>query len=87
MNKEAEGIQRSRCPLCGGRIVVSFLYQYSFDYIVGRKGRLRKTGRRRDGGPMEVAVAGCENEACDAYWDSDDFFLESGVFVDCKYKG
>lgn len=81
--KSSEGIIRSRCPLCGGKIVVSFLYQYSLDHIVGRNGRLRKTSRRSEGGSMEVAVASCSD--CEAYWDADNFEIFNDVFYDQKY--
>lgn len=83
--KSNEGIPRSRCPLCGGKIVVSFLYQYSLDHVVGRNGRLRKTFKKAEGGPMEVAVAACSD--CEAYWDADDFDIFDNVFYDQKYGG
>lgn len=81
--KSNEGKLRSRCPLCGGKIVVSFLYQYSLDHIVGRNGRLRKNFKKVEGGPMEVAIAACSD--CEAFWDADSFDIYDGVFYDFKY--
>lgn len=81
--KSDERKLRSRCPLCGGKIVVSFLYQYSLDHVVGRNGRLRKTFKKVEGGPMEVAIAACSD--CEAFWDTDSFDICDGVFYDRKY--
>lgn len=81
--KSNEGKARNCCPLCGGKIVVSFLYQYSLDHIVGRNGRLRKTFKKTEGGPMEVAVAACSE--CEAFWDADSFDIYDDVFYDFKY--
>lgn len=36
---------------------MSFLYQYSLDYIVGRNGRLRKTFKKPEGVAVELADA------------------------------
>lgn len=43
------------CPLCGGRIVVSNLYQYSLDYTMRKDGKIGKRYKRGDGGGR-----GCE---------------------------
>lgn len=80
---------RNRCPKCGGRIIVSDLYQYSMDYVVLKKpaGELSKNAKKRDAGPMEVMIAGCENPDCDAFWESDDFYISDDCFYDEKYVG
>ena len=79
-----EGIRRTRCPVCGGTIVVSDLYQYSYDYEIGKRGKLKKRGRRQDCGSMEVSVAGCLN--CGESWDADAFYIEDGMFFDLKNR-
>lgn len=72
------------CPVCGGKIVVSFLYQTSHDYTVTARGRLSKRFVRRGEYDMEVAVASCKS--CDAYWDANSFVVdEFGCFWDDKY--
>ena len=42
------------CPLCGGRIIVSDLCQYSVDYVVLKKpfGKLSKKAKKVDNGPI-----------------------------------
>lgn len=54
-----EGIVRDRCPLCGGKIVVSDLYQTSHDFEVRRGGKVSRRYTVTDCGSMEVSVAGC----------------------------
>lgn len=81
------GIKRNCCPLCGGVIVVSALQQYSLDYRVLKSGRVSKRYTVRDCGSMEVSIAGCLNEECDAYWDADSFAVDvDGSFFDYKYE-
>ena len=78
---------RKRCPRCGGKIIVSELYQYSIDQVVGRSGRLLKKRRKVDGGPSECIVASCENAVnCDTCWGVFDFYIdEDGYFHDKQY--
>lgn len=67
-----------RCPKCGGTIIVRFLYQYSHDYKVLRNGKLSKRYRKRDCGPLDVAIACCES--CGKYWNTDEVFVsQDGV--------
>lgn len=76
---------RSRCPQCGGAIIVSELYQYSFDYKVLKSGKLSKKYKRFDGGSMECHIASCE-KLCGAEWSSEDFLIdENENFIDLKY--
>lgn len=79
------GVPRKCCPLCGQKIVVSALYQYSHDYETTKKGKLSERYKTVDCGPLEVAIAACKNPDCEARWDSDEFFIEDGVFIDFKY--
>ena len=82
------GILRKVCPLCGGKIVVSDLYQLSYDYVVTRTGKKSTKRKVSRPGSMEVSIAACENapDACNAIWDADEFFIdESNRFIDCKY--
>lgn len=78
-----------RCPLCGGRIVVSDLYQSSHDYVITRKGVLSKRYAKGPEGSMECMIAACEHapDKCPAIWDADSFYIgEDGHFYDCKYE-
>ena len=76
------------CPLCGGRIVVSDLYQYSLDYKMRKDGKIGKRRKYVDCGSMEVSLASCENyKTCDARWEAEGFFVEpDGTFIDYKYS-
>ena len=78
------GTERKKCPLCGGQIEVSDLYQYSRNFKVTKSGRLSKKYIVRDCGPMEASIAGCD---CGAYWEVGDFDVTSeGRFIDYKYE-
>lgn len=80
-----EGIVRDRCPLCGGKIIVSDLYQFSRDYEVRKGGKVSLRYTVCDCGSMEVSVAGCANQ-CGAYWEADGFYIGTdGKFYDQKY--
>lgn len=76
------------CPLCGGRIVVSNLYQHSLDYTMRKDGKIGKRHKRGDDGPMDVSLASCENyKICDARWEAEEFFVgPDGTFYDYKYS-
>ena len=79
-----EGKRRTKCPLCGGEIGVSDLYQYEYNYRITKRGKISKNGKRRDCGSMEVSVAHCE---CGANWEQGDFEItEEGYFIDYKYR-
>lgn len=82
------GVKRDCCPLCGGRIIVSELYQYSLNYTVLKKpsGKLSKKHKKIDNGPIDCMVAGCDNKECNAYWEEDKFYIDSDdCFIDEKY--
>ena len=82
------GILRKVCPLCGGTIIVSDLYQLSYDYVITRTGKKGKKRKVSGPGSMEVSIAACENapDACNATWNPDEFVIdENDRFVDLKY--
>ena len=80
-----DGIRRKKCPLCGGEIGVSDLYQYEYAYRITKRGKISKNGKRRDCGSMEISVAWCK---CGANWDADQFEITAeGYFIDYKYRG
>lgn len=82
------GVKRDCCPLCGGRIIVSDLCQYSFDYVVLKRpfGKLSKKGKKVDSGSINSMIAGCENTDCEAYWEENEFYIDSNdCFIDEKY--
>lgn len=45
------------CPLCGGRIVVSVLYQCSLDYVMRRDGTIGNRCKRGKSVPMDADIA------------------------------
>ena len=88
MMKARDGIIRKVCPLCGGKIVVSDLYQISYNHTVTKSGKLSKKYSVSSPGSMEVSIAACENapDGCKASWDADSFFIdEKDRFVDLQY--
>ena len=76
------------CPLCGGRIVVSVLYQCSLDYVMRQDGTIGNRCKRGKSGPMDASIAACENyRACDARREVDDFCVDSDRrFLYYKYS-
>lgn len=88
MRLKREGVIRNRCPLCGGRIVVSDLYQLSYDHVITKFGKVSKKYTVSSPGSMEVSLAACENapDKCFATWDADSFFIDSNDrFVDLQF--
>lgn len=74
------------CPKCGGTIEISYLYQYSHNYLLGKRGKILKKYRSQDHGSTEEALACCTNKGCDTKWEVGDFIIdEFGYFVDLKY--
>ena len=77
------------CPLCGGKIIVSYLYQLSYNHIITAKGTVSEKYKVNGPFSMEVSVASCENtpDKCSAVWDVDDFYIDAEHrFVDYKYS-
>lgn len=82
------GVKRDRCPMCGGKIIVSELCQYSMEYVVREKpfGKISKKAKKVDNGPIDCIVAGCNNPYCEAYWEEGKFYIDSDdCFIDEKY--
>lgn len=74
------------CPVCGGQIEVSELFQYAHDFRLNKNGKLSKKYKKRDVGSMEVAIAGCLD--CGEYWDSEQFAIDQDDrFIDYKHDG
>lgn len=83
------GVIRKKCPLCGGKIIVSDLYQVSYDYFIRQDGTISKTHKTSSPMTMDASIAACEHtpDNCKAEWDCDSFFIDArGRFVDCKYR-
>lgn len=80
-----QGEPRTKCPLCGGEIEISYLYQYSHDYKLTKSGRISQKYTTRDCGPLDACVAGCR---CGANWGQGEFEItQDGYFLDYKYSG
>ena len=53
----------NKCPVCGGRIYLDVLYQYSKVYPLSRTGiPAYSKMKKRDNGPMECSAIYCEND-------------------------
>lgn len=83
------GMKIKRCPLCGGKIIVSALYQISHDYTVTKNGKLSKKYTKGGIGSLDASIAACENaryDKCSAIWGCDEFEIaDDDCFVDFKY--
>ena len=78
------GQQRTKCPMCGGEIIVSDLFQYSHDFKLTKSGRLSLRYTHSNVGTEEVRIANCK---CGANWGVSDFEIDSdGFFIDYKYR-
>ena len=83
--QEVKEAIRARCPLCGGKIIVSEYYQTSRDYKVLMNGKLSKRYIVTDAGPINSMTASC-GSFCGAYWEHEEFDIsEDGMFYDKKY--
>ena len=80
--RRSPGVPRNCCPVCGGRIIVSYYYQYSKDYFVKKDGKLSSRYKVVDGGPEEASTAICES--CDMYWNMMEFDVIKDQFLDYK---
>ena len=83
------GVCRNTCPHCGGKIIVSVLYQRSYNYTVGKSCKLLKHYKISADYPMECAIAACEHfpDSCDVGWEVGDFGIDrNGKFIDFKYE-
>lgn len=78
------GIRRTKCPLCGGEIIVSALHQISHDFKMTKSGHISKKYTVSNGGSEEVIIASC---SCGANWNCVDFEITpEGYFMDYKYE-
>lgn len=83
------GVCRNACPHCGGKIIVSVLYQRSYNHTVGKSCKLLKQYKISGDCPMDCWLASCERflESCDVHWEADEFGIDSkGRFIDFKYE-
>lgn len=61
----------SKCPICGGKLIYSALYQYSLNYGIKSDGTITKSRKKEDIGSMECGFIYCANEECDFMTDCD----------------
>lgn len=78
-----EGIERKACPVCGGQIIVSEHWAFSYDRVLGKRGKLLKKRTKDVGEPIDCMTAFCPS--CREAWNADEFEIdEEGHFVDFK---
>lgn len=78
-----EGIERKSCPVCGGQIIVSDHWMFSYDQLLGKRGKLLKKRTKSPAGPVECQTAYCLD--CKEVWNADEFMIdEEDRFVDFK---
>lgn len=70
-----------KCPICGGKLIYSALYQYALNYGIKSNGTLTKSRKKEDIGPMECGFIYCANEDCDFTTDCD---LDSTEYTNIK---
>lgn len=78
-----DAVKRKCCPKCGGKIVVSFLYQTSHDYEITKRGKLSKRFTRDGEHTLDCAIASCSS--CDLRWEDGDFYIQDGCFYDWSF--
>ena len=80
-----QGKIRKKCPLCGGNIIVSELFQLSQNHKLTKSGKLSKRYTQTDAMPEDISLASCSSN-CGASWEVDDFTITpEGYFLDLKY--
>lgn len=52
----------TRCPVCGGKLYIDSLYQYSIIHEIRKDGKISERYRKVDYGPMESKALYCENQ-------------------------
>ena len=70
----------TKCPLCGGKLYLDSLCQYSVIRTITKNGRISKNYKTMDHGSMEAVALYCENQ---------DFRTDYGLTViePSKYSG
>ena len=80
-----EGTKCKACPVCGGQIVVSDHWTFSYDQLLGKRGKLLKKRTKSSSGPVECQTAYCLD--CKESWNADEFAIdEKGCFIDFKKR-
>ena len=74
MEENWENIKR--CPVCGGKVVISYFYSFSVDYTITKRGVLSKKGVRSIESPMDCVTVTCMD--CEAEWCSDQVKIDAG---------
>lgn len=81
-----EGIECKACPVCGGQIIVSDHWMFSYDQLLGKRGKLLKKRTKSPAGPVECQTEYCLD--CKEVWNADEFMIdEEDRFVDFKDRG
>ncbi len=65
------------CPVCGGKLTLDTLYQYSIEQTITRSGRASSRSKKRDNGSLECSAIYCENN---------DFFTDYMLSVEKPRK-
>ena len=80
-----EGTKCKACPVCGGQIVVSDHWAFSYDQLLGKRGKLLKKRTKSSSGPVECQTSYCLD--CKESWNADEFVIdEKECFIDFKKR-
>ncbi len=59
----------NKCPICGGKIYIDSLYQYSLVREIGKRGAPISKSKKVDDGSMECSCIYCENHDFETDFD------------------
>lgn len=83
MTNDKEWHRVTKCPACGGQLIISEHYTFSRDYMITSKGILSKRFSKSDLGSLDCITAFCPK--CETAFDADAVVIEAdgSVWLKC----